>query len=144
MTRRTATCPPLVYGKGKEHDHRQFLRLHGIGTVAEKEEKYTRDSAICKDGAGISFEKAVQNQWLCDLDHLPVQAKQTFASQVPCTCHPLMLQMRNANQNLYYYCTKCGVDNANQMAWLYSVKSGARRRPVAVSDNIFNLVRINA
>ena len=47
-------------------------------------------------------------------------------------------------RNLYYYCTKCGVDNANQMAWLYSVKSGARGWPVAVFYNIFNPVRINA
>jgi len=29
-----------VYGKGKEHDHRQFLRLLGIGAIAEKEENH--------------------------------------------------------------------------------------------------------
>ena len=43
----------------------------------------------------------------------------------------------------FYSKTKCGVDVADQMARLYSVKAGTRRWPVAVFYNILDLASIN-
>ncbi|QQP48685.1 Uncharacterized protein FKW44_009067, partial [Caligus rogercresseyi] len=44
----------------------------------------------------------------------------------------------------YYNHTKFGVDSLDQMCRLYSTKSGTRRWPVAVFNNILDIAGINA
>ena len=54
------------------------------------------------------------------------------------------MRKKNPETVEFYNKTKCGVDVADQMARLYSVKAGTRRWPVAVFYNILDLAGINA
>jgi len=62
-------------------------------------------------------------------------------SSVPYVSQRVFLCMRKKARNC---ATKCGVDGANQMARLHSVKADTRRWPVAVFHNILDFACINA
>ena len=71
--------------------------------------------------------------------------KKNFAFLVLRICLLSLANLKKRNQRLEFYNkTKCGVGVADQMAWQYSVKAGARWCYVAVFYNILDLASINA
>ena len=67
-----------------------------------------------------------------DLGHLSMQAKKILCilSSMRLSSSIATSEKRKPKSVLYYHHTKYGVDNAYQMAWLYSVKAGTLRWPL--------------